>query len=47
MKNEHCKMPGRSAAALIPLIEAAIEALPIRSRVIDGEAIVCDDSVLI
>ena len=29
-----------------PLIEAAIEALPIRSCVIDGEVIVCDDNGL-
>jgi ATP-dependent DNA ligase len=38
---------GNDFADRFPLIEAAIEALPIRSRVIDDEAIVCDDSVLI
>jgi len=37
---------GYDLADRFPLVEAAIEALPIRSCVIDGEAIVCDDNGL-
>ncbi len=37
---------GRDLADRFPLAAAAIEALPIRSCVIDGEAIVCDDNGL-
>jgi bifunctional non-homologous end joining protein LigD len=37
---------GYDFADRFPLVEAAIEALPIRSCVIDGEAIVCDDNGL-
>ena len=37
---------GHDFADRFPFVEAAIEALPIRSCVIDGEAIVCDDSGL-
>jgi bifunctional non-homologous end joining protein LigD len=37
---------GHDLADRFPLVEAAIEALPIRSCVVDGEAIVCDDSGL-
>jgi ATP-dependent DNA ligase len=35
-----------SLADRFPLAAAAIEALPVRSCVVDGEAIVCDDSGL-
>ena len=34
---------GHDLADRFPLIAEAIEALPIRSCVVDGEAIVCDD----
>src|SRR5262245_33558126 len=34
---------GRDLADRFPLAAEAIEALPVRSCVIDGEAIVCDD----
>jgi bifunctional non-homologous end joining protein LigD len=37
---------GHDLADRFPIIAEAIEALPIRSCVIDGEAIVCDDSGL-
>jgi bifunctional non-homologous end joining protein LigD len=37
---------GHDLADRFPLITEAIEALPVRSCVIDGEAIVCDDSGL-
>ena len=37
---------GRNFADRFPLVAAAIEALPIRSCVVDGEAIVCDGSGL-
>ena len=37
---------GHNFADRFPLIAEAIEALPVRSCVIDGEAIVCDDSGL-
>jgi bifunctional non-homologous end joining protein LigD len=37
---------GHDLANRFPLAEAAIEALPVRSCVVDGEAIVCDDSGL-
>ncbi len=37
---------GHNFADLFPLVAAAIEALPVRSCVVDGEAIVCDGSGL-
>jgi bifunctional non-homologous end joining protein LigD len=37
---------GHDLADRFPLAAAAIEALPVRSCVVDGEAIVCDDSGL-
>jgi bifunctional non-homologous end joining protein LigD len=37
---------GRDLANRFPLVTKAIEALPIRSCVSDGEAIVCDDNGL-
>ena len=37
---------GHDFADRFPLVEAAIEALPIRSCVIDGEAIVCNENGL-
>jgi bifunctional non-homologous end joining protein LigD len=37
---------GRDLADCFPLAAAAIEALPVRSCVVDGEAIVCDDNGL-
>jgi ATP dependent DNA ligase domain len=37
---------GRNIAERFPLAAAAIEALPVRSCVVDGEAIVCDDNGL-
>ena len=37
---------GHNFADRFPLVAAAIEALPVRSCVVDGEAIVCDDSGL-
>jgi bifunctional non-homologous end joining protein LigD len=37
---------GHDLADRFPLVTEAIEALPVRSCVIDGEAIVCDDSGL-
>jgi ATP dependent DNA ligase domain len=37
---------GRDLADRFPLAVAAIEALPVRSCVMDGEAIVCDDNGL-
>jgi len=37
---------GRDLADRYPLAAEAIEALPVRSCVIDGEAIVCDDNGL-
>ena len=37
---------GHNFADRFPLIAEAIEALPVRSCVVDGEAIVCDDGGL-
>lgn len=37
---------GNDLAGRFPLAVAAIEALPVRSCVVDGEAIVCDDNGL-
>ena len=37
---------GNNFAPRFPLITAAIAALPVRSCVIDGEAIACDDNGL-
>jgi bifunctional non-homologous end joining protein LigD len=41
-----CSRDGHDLADRFPLAAEAIEALPVRSCVIDGEAIVCDDSGL-
>ena len=37
---------GYDFTARFPLVEAAIEALPVRSRIVDGEAIVCNEDGL-
>ena len=37
---------GHNFADRLPLASAALEALPVRSCVVDGEAIVCDDNGL-
>jgi bifunctional non-homologous end joining protein LigD len=37
---------GHNFADRFPLASAALEALPVRSCVVDGEAIVCDDNGL-